>query len=188
MNFSEYIPLATRTAKWFPTLAENISHSAIGIFTEGGEIASEIKRVVIYGRPMTDEMIAHIREEVGDVAWYVALGCDVIGRKSGFDVEARAQDLTNIVLALSIACGAASGSALCLRANAGATGELIGSFVEALDLTHDALNQLCRALNLDFDLVLEENIAKLRQRYPAAYSDAAAEARADKGGLPHTQS
>jgi hypothetical protein len=30
---------------------------------------------------------------------------------------------------------------------------------------------------------MDENIAKLQERFPNAYSNAAAEARADKGGL-----
>jgi hypothetical protein len=36
--------------------------------------------------------------------------------------------------------------------------------------------------------IREKNIAKLRQRYPDKYSDEAAEARADKGGLDARQS
>lgn len=39
-------------------------------------------------------------------------------------------------------------------------------------------------LGWDLEQVAAENIEKLRQRYPAKYSDSAAEARLDKGGEP----
>jgi hypothetical protein len=41
---------------------------------------------------------------------------------------------------------------------------------------------MCRVLGMDMEQIAWANIEKLRQRYPEAYSDAAAEARADKGG------
>ena len=40
-----------------------------------------------------------------------------------------------------------------------------------------------QTLGTDLEAVAAANIAKLKLRYPAKYSDAAAEARADKGGL-----
>lgn len=43
-------------------------------------------------------------------------------------------------------------------------------------------------LNVTLENVAQTNIAKLMLRYPDKYSDEAAEARADKGGLPASQS
>lgn len=46
----------------------------------------------------------------------------------------------------------------------------------------------CYALGVEFATVLKMNIEKLQVRYPNAYSDQAAEDRADKGGLPPGES
>lgn len=115
MDFNQYQVLANRTAKPMPDLAADLAHAALGIATEGGEFTTEVKRAAIYGKPITDEMRAHMAEELGDLLWYVALAAE----KLGIPMSAMARD----------------------------------------------------------------NIEKLRKRFPDAYSDAAAEARADKGGL-----
>lgn len=190
MNFADYIPLAMRTCKVFPDLVRNVEHSAIGIFTESGEIASEIKRVAIYGKPLTDEMRAHLREEIGDAAWYVAIGCNFIGIKqfSSAGNLSGNEELIDMVHSLGVAAGASCGMLMAWKLGGAKLGECIEGFREALDLAHDALVSLCKLLGFDFGEVLDENIAKLRLRYPDKYSDEAAEARADKGGLDHRSS
>ena len=62
-----------------------------------------------------------------------------------------------------------------------------GSFVCVTALV-SALGYLCRDLGLDLQLIAENNIVKLRARYPEAYSDDAAEGRADKGGATARES
>ncbi len=44
------------------------------------------------------------------------------------------------------------------------------------------------ALGVRMEEMAERNLDKLRARFPEKYSDEAAEARADKGGLAHTES
>lgn len=83
MNFNEYQDAANRTAKWFPSVGENLMHAQMGKATEGGEFATIVKRHVIYGKPLTQVMIDHIREELGDDLWYTALACTAIGTTMG---------------------------------------------------------------------------------------------------------
>jgi len=120
MNADDYQKLAVRTAKNYPTLGENLTHVALGLLTESGEVGTTVKRHVIYNKDLTEEMRANLAEEMGDIAWYLALGCETLGISLGD--------------------------------------------------------------------VLDQNIQKLKARYPNAYSDQAAEGRADKGGAPASES
>lgn len=51
-------------------------HGAMGLDTESGEIMDSMKRHIIYG---SDLNVMNIREELGDIMWYVALICDELG-------------------------------------------------------------------------------------------------------------
>lgn len=186
MNFAEYAPLALRTAKMMPTVKENIEHVALGMCTEFGEIATVVKRHRIYGRPMTPEMLANIKEEIGDYCWYVALGTHVIGG----DVQDLLQLRTHMTFDDEelAEIGTLQGLLGVLFASAGLVwGAFMGGDTDTMtDMVYAAVEgaeRLCKELGIDFGEALDENIAKLRLRFPDAYSDEAAEARADKGGL-----
>lgn len=108
MTLYEYQMMASRTEKLLP-LESALQHGLMGIMSESGELADTIKRTVIYNQPLDVE---NIREELGDILWYVAV--------------------------------------------------------------------IANNLDLNLSEVAEENIAKLKVRYPQRYSDAAAAERADK--------
>lgn len=46
-------------------------HAAIGISGEAGELLDAIKKVYIYGQPLTQDHIANIVEELGDLEFYM---------------------------------------------------------------------------------------------------------------------
>lgn len=69
MNFSEYMPLALRTAKPFPH-DQQVKHAILGLVTEVGELADNIKRFAIYGKPFDG---VNLMEEVADCCWYLNL-------------------------------------------------------------------------------------------------------------------
>ena len=114
MDFREYQTLALRTEKPLATPALRSMHAALGLTTEVGEYTTEVKRMVIYEKPLDEDRRAHMAEELGDIMWYMAIAADALGLP---------------------------------------------------------LEGICQA-----------NIAKLQARFPDAYSNEAAEARADKGG------
>ena len=76
MNFHEYQLSAIRTAKMFGHQATDLTHAALGIATEGGEFTTEVKRAAIYDKPVTQEMVDHMVEELGDLLWYIALAAE----------------------------------------------------------------------------------------------------------------
>lgn len=50
-------------------------HAALGLTGEAGELADAVKKHVIYGRDLDEK---NIKEELGDLMWYIAILCDVL--------------------------------------------------------------------------------------------------------------
>lgn len=73
MNINEYQQLAMRTAKPECRLLSNVG---LGLAGEAGECADEIKKHLHHGHPLNRDKLI---KELGDVAWYLALGCEVLG-------------------------------------------------------------------------------------------------------------
>lgn len=48
----------------------NLLHAAMGIGTEAGELLDAFKRNIFYGKDLD---VVNIKEEVGDIMWYVAI-------------------------------------------------------------------------------------------------------------------
>ena len=191
MKFDEYRPLALRTAKMFPTSREDLRHAALGLITEIGEFATEVKRHVIYGKPLTDEMIAHMREELGDACWYVPLGMEAFGvsalpslsTKETREMEVAIVHLTDAAFLLNLFSSTITGYAV--KPNSADRYEVLIYLATIVFL----INVIAvKFLGTTGDQLRADNIAKLRLRFPDKYSDDAAEARADKNGLPATLS
>lgn len=50
-------------------------HSVLGLCTEVGEFADQLKRHIFYGKPLDS---VNLKEEIGDMDWYIAVACDVL--------------------------------------------------------------------------------------------------------------
>lgn len=53
-----------------------LNHSIIGMCGEVGELAAELQRWIYYGKELN---IKNIKEELGDVLWYIAEACNALG-------------------------------------------------------------------------------------------------------------
>lgn len=69
MDFKEFAEQAKRTMN-DEGKEMNLYHSAIGIFTEVGELSDQFKKHIFYKKELD---IVNINEEVGDVLWYVSI-------------------------------------------------------------------------------------------------------------------
>ena len=75
MDFPIYQLQAMRTAKPMEP-ADDLMHAALGLAGEAGEFCDAIKKHLVYGRELDRE---NAIEELGDVLWFVALGCTALG-------------------------------------------------------------------------------------------------------------
>ena len=73
LTINGYQHKAMRTAK---EACRELSNVGLGLAGEAGEIADMIKKHLHQGHPLDREKFI---KELGDVAWYLALGCTVIG-------------------------------------------------------------------------------------------------------------
>lgn len=191
MDFKSYQPLALRTAKMFNEPQRDLRHAALGLITEVGEYASEVKRIEVYGRTRTPEMVKHMCEELGDAMWYIplalfALGVDTLPECTE-DQFVFGDNVGEADLTLALSCFSKSAAIACLNRSIdgntvwGIVNEL-AAFVWLID------HKIAPELGTTGDALRFDNIKKLQLRFPEAYTDYAAEARADKGGLDHLNS
>lgn len=205
MDLHLYQSLSQNTEKQYPR-EMRLKHAAVGLQTEIGEFATQVKRVAVYEKKLTDvkdgaTLIDHMLEELGDAMFYAVIPFNVFGTKAQptsnswalikaaqlglvddldsletITNEARSTLLLEVTLQMGVEIGRyiqnMSGSEAHSTANISG---IIGLILDA-----------CRLLGTDFGAVLQQNIDKLQGangRYGSnGYSNAAAEARADKGG------
>ena len=81
MTINEYQTAALRTAQTEElTHIELVMNAALGLCGESGEVADIVKKFRFQGHDLDFE---HIAKELGDIAWYLAVGAYAIG----FDLE-----------------------------------------------------------------------------------------------------
>lgn len=74
MTDSKYTEMALRTLSQKDT--DVVGHMIIGLSTESNELLDNYKKHRFYGRDLD---IRNIKEEIGDLYWYLALLCRQIG-------------------------------------------------------------------------------------------------------------
>jgi NTP pyrophosphatase (non-canonical NTP hydrolase) len=191
MQLNTYQTLAARTAKMYPTLAQNLDHAVLGMCSEYFELnqASTLEEAV---------------EETADIAWYIALAATVMGitLTQALDVN-EGVDAHGLQAALPSSLGPGRSLSPYWDRHLGRFTTFVKRvYIYGKEATPEMLAQaqedigrllvLCAAHaernNFTLAAAMRKNIRKLQERYPDAYSDAAAEARADKGGLDATRS
>lgn len=77
MTGNEYQKAALRTADMNYSEVSMIMNGALGLCGEAGEVATLSRKRPFRGHPLDAE---HIAEELGDVAWYLAITASAIGK------------------------------------------------------------------------------------------------------------
>lgn len=79
MNFSDYQQLA-RSVALYPRVESNLYYPALGLGGEAGEVLNKIKKVMRdHADIVSDEMREDLKNELGDVLWYVAALASELG-------------------------------------------------------------------------------------------------------------
>lgn len=192
MNLSEYLPLALRTEKPLQG-TDRLMHGCMGLITEIGEVVTELKRMAIYGKPLDADRKKHLCEEAGDVMWYIAIllvalrvNADKVTYIPSFtQPEGSEGKWEAMSLMFGEHCGRICFSVqeIALEPKLIESWATVGDIVGSIELILKGLYVLCESCDSTIEAEMENNIAKLRERFPDAFSNEAAEARADKGGL-----
>jgi NTP pyrophosphatase (non-canonical NTP hydrolase) len=180
MNFKEYVPLAMRTCKSFPT-ADHINHMCLGIVGEMGELVDQIKKAYVYGKAIDQ---VNIIEEVGDVAYYTAglvqcfpaladwLDSDELKQSINYEkLEVARENITRTILLNAMS---AANLAVDLTMFADNDNLQDTDAEEVAKTLGTALFATAVLLEVDLSQACEVNIAKLAKRYGDKYSDYAA--------------
>ncbi len=76
MDFEEYQSKASKTAL-YPNRLNNLEYPTLGLAGEAGEVANIVKKIQRdFGGEITDEIRAKLKDELGDVLWYISACAD----------------------------------------------------------------------------------------------------------------
>ncbi len=76
LSFEEYQQEARQTAL-YPNRLKNLEYPTLGLAGEAGEVANIVKKIQRdFGGKITDEIRAKLKDELGDVLWYIAACAD----------------------------------------------------------------------------------------------------------------
>ena len=79
MKFEEYQSEASQTAL-YPRRLSNLEYPTLGLAGEAGEVANIVKKIQRDDNGiLTDEKRAKLKDELGDVLWYISACADELG-------------------------------------------------------------------------------------------------------------
>ena len=145
MNFRRYCRLAERTNN---TDASQMKLNArMGLMGEMGEVVDELKKHIYQGHELN---LANIKEELGDVFWYLAqyMKAENIEYDLDFVIEVELKNKYESIID-----------------NAEQVITSKSSIVK-----YESLLRICRLLDLDVIEILSDNIDKLTKRYPNGFN------------------
>lgn len=91
MTANEYQKLALRTLN--PDVADfshQVLNASLGLAGEAGEFADELKKALFQGHPLDEDKL---KNELGDILWYTALGAEALRVSLGEVMEANIRKL-----------------------------------------------------------------------------------------------
>jgi NTP pyrophosphatase (non-canonical NTP hydrolase) len=127
---------------------ERLLHSRLGVITELGELIDIYKKHIYYGKPLD---LVHVGEEIGDCFWYIGLGfnvCGIIAANPKQDVPVHGTDMVAM---------------LELGMHIFTNPEI--AYEDRLQYIFKTMLIIIKVTGLDYQEILDKNLAKLRKRY-----------------------
>lgn len=178
MNFVEYQKLAVKTKSPTNDKILDLIHAGMGIFTEVGEIIDQYKKSIFYKRELD---LVNIKEEIGDVLWYIALAYDSLGRQM---VEPEKKYGDPEILFLLGKLGSYAGKCMTIPAVYRDDALDFGIDYE-LSMLLSMLNILANHIGTTLEDQAYNNVVKLAKRYPEGFTEFHANNRDTKNELSH---
>jgi hypothetical protein len=174
VNLLTYTALATRTESVLPPYmgmpqkTSRCLHAALGMQTELAELLGSFRNTPD-GEPLD---LVHIKEEIGDVFWYVAIACEARGLNFAEWVGEARYEPTDFPLWLTIVAmiHSAEYSDAVKRTIFYGKEPTWDKWDRPLLMLMTMMVQLAYACKLNLVDILEANIAKLAKRYPDKFS------------------
>ena len=69
--------LDTESAKFGVGISQLLTASA-GLSAESGEFTEVVKKIVFQGKELNEDNIFHMKRELGDICWYLAVACSAL--------------------------------------------------------------------------------------------------------------
>ncbi|MBO5671491.1 MAG: nucleoside triphosphate pyrophosphohydrolase family protein [Clostridia bacterium] len=168
MTFEQYQSAAQRTS---PHGHDKLMNGILGLIGETGEIIDLIKKQRYQGMP-EEKAQQRIVEELGDVMWYVAEACAGIGKSiADLDASAQGRELSRHRLeacAVNLILAACNAFDAVRRLEVQDFAPLI-AFPRLCDIWLWVLT-VCDRIGADVIAVMQDNINKLKRRYPDGFS------------------
>lgn len=162
MTIKEYLIESARTAPPNATERENLVHAALGLVTECQELTEACNN--------SDEI--NITEELGDLAWYIALLDRTVEKQGGFTYSLEYNPCYTIETKLDRTVANVADQAKRVYFYGAAPD--IEQLTSNLDMLWTLWFELCHRHDRNPGKVLWLNIGKLRARYPTKFSGAEA--------------
>ena len=177
MDFKTYVENTRRTWNNLEHSQDNINHALLGMCDEIGEISSQYKGNLAYGRPLlVNEGKGCVKEEIGDLVYFIARLIDELKFDNS---EQLFKDIDNIIdtqeikipegtIQINVVLNIAYSASTVYGAVASGKGEdIVNSVSQLIYLTL----VLADMTELNFRDILETNINKLKVRFPEKFSN-----------------
>lgn len=167
MNLEEYQLECKRTCPDLGSYDKNIFHMQLGVNTEIGEFLDIVKKHIAYNKELDK---VHLQEEISDIMWYVANQATF----EGVVLQNLEDFIFNLDLEKSKNTPIESSSYIMMNLATYYNETITTDSSNFYDEIINILILASRALELDFYKGLENNIAKLKVRYPDKFTSEAA--------------
>ena len=64
---------------WSDIKTPRLLTAALGLGSEAGEFVEIVKKMILQGKPASEENIFHMKRELGDIMWYWTTACVSLG-------------------------------------------------------------------------------------------------------------
>lgn len=168
MNLAEYQNLALRTKVEYSKTEDQVLEGIFGLIGEVGEFTDHLKKHIFQKHDLN---IEYLKEELGDILWYINLLCDATGvelkkRNISF-YEDKLQQMKISLLRIDQAKGYISGH---LADDLEEKEWFKPKFLDfpLLEIQYECC-RLAYTIDVDIEDVAEANIQKLNKRYPEGF-------------------
>jgi NTP pyrophosphatase (non-canonical NTP hydrolase) len=74
-NFAQLLSRMTELEATNDADVPRLLTAALGISAEAGEFTEVVKKILLQGKPYSEENVFHMKRELGDICWYIAQAC-----------------------------------------------------------------------------------------------------------------